>query len=443
MVFHTLRIIPFATHSVCSLCCFTLLHACAGTIGDKHTPVMPFPPRPLSVASTGAVTVYSPEKTSVHAQDATFCFPGHTSDGAAVTFCQGETTQFHLAGPFPSYTLEVEAGSMTRIDDGSSLCQIAESMHEKPTVTCDHLHSDVLLPLFPELDNTLDGGGWNGQDDESPENLPLPSPTLDVTPGINAPHRLNVSRRNAPLPKIKPSYPRQSNSTVYKRFRCENCDYATDHKGSLTRHQKIHQPPEERYKPFRCGTCDYATDHKGHLREHQRTHQPPRERDKCFRCEKCDYATDRKGNLTIHQKTHQAPDERDKRFRCENCDYATDRKDNLTAHQKTHQAPDERDKPFRCENCDYATDHKGSLKAHQRTHQAPDERDKPFRCENCDYATDHKSNLTVHQRTHQAPDERDKPFRCENCDYATDHKSNLTVHQRTHLAPGKRDKPSR
>ena len=152
MVFHTLRIIPFATHSVCFVCCFALLPACAGTIGDKHTP------RPLSVASTGAVTVYSPEKASIHAQDATSCFPGHTSDGAPVTFCQGETTQFHLAGPVPSYTLEIEAGSMTYIDDGSSLCQIAESMHEQPTVTCDHLYPDVCFPCFPSWITCLMAG---------------------------------------------------------------------------------------------------------------------------------------------------------------------------------------------------------------------------------------------------------------------------------------------
>ena len=145
MVFHTLRTIPFATHSVCFVCYFALLPACAGTIGDKYTSAMPLPPWPLSVASTGAVTVYSPEKTSVHAQDATSCFPGHTNDGAPVTFCQGETTQFHLAGPVPSYTLEIEAGSMTHIDDGSSLCRIAEGMHEQPTVTCDHLYPYALF----------------------------------------------------------------------------------------------------------------------------------------------------------------------------------------------------------------------------------------------------------------------------------------------------------
>ena len=466
MFFHTLRIIPFATHSVCFVCCLALLPTCAGTIGDKYTPAMPLPPWSLSVASTGAVTVYSLEKTSVHAQDATSCFPGHTSNGAPVTFCQGETTQLYLAGPAPSYTLEIEAGSMTHIDDGSTLCQIAESMHEQSTVKCDHLHSDVLLPLLPELDKVLDGGGWNGQDDkyfqplldfltnEGLENLPLPSPkneylnppsspTLDVTLGINAPHRLNVSRRSAPLPKVKPSYPRQSNSTVYKRFRCENCDYATDYKGSLTRHQKTHQPPGARNKPFRCENCDYATDRKDSLTVHQRTHQAPEERDKRFRCENCDYVTDKKGSLTAHQKIHQAPEERDKRFRCEKCNYATDKKGSLARHQRTHQAPGERDKGFRCENCDYSTDHKGTLTRHQKTHLTPGERDNHFRCENCDYATDRKGSLTRHQKIHQAPKARDKRFRCENCDYATDRKFILKAHQTTHQAPGKRDKPFR
>ena len=459
MFFHTLRIIPFATHSVCFVCCLALLPACAGTIGDKYTPAMPLPPWSLSVASTGAVTVYSLEKTSVHAQDATSCFPGHTSDGAPVTFCQGETTQLYLAGPVPSYALDIEAGSMTHIDDGSSLCRITESTHEQPTVTCESSYSDIFLPLFPELDNVLDGGGWNGQDDkyfqplldfltnEGLENLPLlspkneylnppSSPTLSVTLGINAPHRLNVRRRSAPMPKIKPSCPRQSNSTVYKRFRCKNCDYVTDYKSNLIIHQKIHQPPGERDKPFRCENCDYATDHKGNLAVHQKTHRTPGERDKPFRCGICGYATDKKDCLIRHQRTHLAPGERDKPLRCENCDYATDHRGNLARHQRTHLAPGERDKPFRCETCDYATDKKDCLTRHQRAHLAPGERDKPFRCGICGYATDKKDCLIRHQRTHLAPGERDKPFRCGTCDYATDHKNCLTRHQKIHLAPG-------
>ena len=269
---------------------------------------------------------------------------------------------------------------------------IAESMYEQPTVTCDPPHSDIFPSLFPELDNCFESGVWNDPDDEHLllfsdfsttdeeflESLPRPShlnppssPTLNVSLGINAPNRLNVSRYNASLTKVKPSSPRQSNSTLHKRFRCKTCDYVTDKKYHLTQHQKTHQGPGEREKPFRCKTCDYATDRKGNLTIHQKTHLGPGERDKPFRCEHCDYATDQKSKLTRHQKTHQGPGERDKRFHCEHCDYATDLKNTLTSHLRTHQGPGERVKPFRCETCDYATDHKSSLAVHQTAIMPP------------------------------------------------------------------------
>ena len=140
-------------HIACVSC--VALHFCRPVPARSGTNTLRGPCQSLRQALW---TVYSPEKASIHAQDATSCFPGHTSDGAPVTFCQGETTQFHLAGPVPSYTLEIEAGSMTYIDDGSSLCQIAESMHEQPTVTCDHLYPDVCFPCFPSWITCLMAG---------------------------------------------------------------------------------------------------------------------------------------------------------------------------------------------------------------------------------------------------------------------------------------------
>ena len=126
MIFHTLR---FIQPSILIAVFFVLLPVYAGTIRYKHNPTIPLPPKPLSVASTGAVTVHASEEISVQPHDTTFCLPDSTSDGAPTIFCQGETTKFDLTGSVSSYALETEAGSMTRIDDGISVCSIAKDVY--------------------------------------------------------------------------------------------------------------------------------------------------------------------------------------------------------------------------------------------------------------------------------------------------------------------------
>ena len=48
--------------------------------------------------------------------------------------------------------------------------------------------------------------------------------------------------------------------------------------------------------------------YKNNLTKHQRTHQGPGERDKPFRCEHCNYASDHKGNLSSTPENPQGPE---------------------------------------------------------------------------------------------------------------------------------------
>lgn len=59
--------------------------------------------------------------------------------------------------------------------------------------------------------------------------------------------------------------------------KCDQCDYSTNRKESLTKHTKTHWPKE---KNFHCKKCPYSTDRKGHLKEHMKSHSK-------FECKYC------------------------------------------------------------------------------------------------------------------------------------------------------------
>ena len=167
---------------------------------------------------------------------------------------------------------------------------------------------------------------------------------------------------------------------------------------------------------------------------------PKRKIHKCD-YDQCDYSTDRKGDLKKHQQTHLPADQLPKIHKCahDQCDYCTARKGDLKKHQRTHLPSDLRHKIHKCDHnqCDYCTARKGDLKKHQRTHLPSDLRHKIHKCdhEQCDYSTDYKYLLKTHQLTHLPADQRPKIHKCDHdlCDYRTEFKHNLKKHQRTHL----------
>ena len=53
-------------------------------------------------------------------------------------------------------------------------------------------------------------------------------------------------------------------------------------------------------KSYECNQCQYASSHKGHLRTHLKTHSG----EKSNKCNQCDFASSQAGNLRTHLKTH-------------------------------------------------------------------------------------------------------------------------------------------
>ena len=81
---------------------------------------------------------------------------------------------------------------------------------------------------------------------------------------------------------------------------CTQCDYASSHTGTLTRHLKRHNEEQSRKRSKKCNMCSYSCSQSIHLRSHLRTHSG----EKSKKCSQCDYATDHTGTFKRHFKAH-------------------------------------------------------------------------------------------------------------------------------------------
>ena len=271
----------------------------------------------------------------------------------------------------------------------------------------------------------------------------------------------SVSAISNPIPRIDLQLTRlKADNPKRKIHKCnhEQCDYRTDRKPDLKRHQQTHLPADQRIKIHKCdhNHCDYSTDYKSGLKRHQQTHlsddQRPK-RPKIHKCEhsQCDYRTEFKQNLKKHQLTHLPTDQQSRIHKCEHgqCNYSTVYKTYLKTHQQTHLPAEQQAKIHKCDHdqCNYSTMLKQNLNAHQQTHLPANQRlkrPKIHKCNHnpCDYSTVYKSHLKTHQQTHLPADQRHKIHKCdhEQCDYRSDRKGDLKKHQRTHLPAEQRPK---
>ena len=79
--------------------------------------------------------------------------------------------------------------------------------------------------------------------------------------------------------------------------KCNHCDYATSHAGSLKTHMKTHTAE----KSNECSLCNYASSRADSLRTHMKKHTG----EKSNKCSLCDYASSQAGDLRRHKKkTH-------------------------------------------------------------------------------------------------------------------------------------------
>ena len=211
---------------------------------------------------------------------------------------------------------------------------------------------------------------------------------------------------NKEVPFAMPGGSKQDSSKPYK---CNVCDYSTNHRGSLKRHKTIHS--EE--KPYQCGICDFTTRYLGSMKQHQMRHSG----EKPFKCEKCDFRSSSKRRLKRHEDSIHVSN---KSYKCDLCDFFTTVQIEFTKHQMMHNGKE----PYKCEWCNFTTTQKLYLRRHSVIHTG----EKPFSCELCDFKTSLKSNLKIHMKMHSGI----KPYKCDICDYRCRQLYHLKSHRMIH-----------
>ncbi|KAL5257462.1 hypothetical protein ACHWQZ_G012415 [Mnemiopsis leidyi] len=197
-----------------------------------------------------------------------------------------------------------------------------------------------------------------------------------------------------------------------KLWKCNQCDYVTNHRHFHKFHLRIHQIE----KLYNCQECDFSSMTKSRLLSHRRK----KHKEKDLTCPHCSYKTNYKPHLTAHiRQVHVV----DKRYKCSQCDFKSAYNNSLKIHMMRHTGQ----KPHRCKFCDYSTNDRGHLVTHLRRHTG----EKPYRCQLCDYSAADKANITNHERLHK----NEQPFRCSECDFATHIRGNLTCHFKSKHAP--------
>ena len=91
---------------------------------------------------------------------------------------------------------------------------------------------------------------------------------------------------------------KKTTGNVIKSNKCNQCDYASSHAGTLRQHLKMHSGE----KSNKCNQCDFASSKAGNLRIHLKTHSG----EKSNKCNQCNFASAQAGNLRRHLKTHSA-----------------------------------------------------------------------------------------------------------------------------------------
>ena len=106
----------------------------------------------------------------------------------------------------------------------------------------------------------------------------------------------NLKNLNFGLQDANVKIMKKNIDNVIKLHKCNQCDFASSHTGSLRRHLKTHSGE----KSNKCIQCDYASVRASNLRTHMKTHGGK----KTKKCNLCDFASHQAGNLRTHLKTH-------------------------------------------------------------------------------------------------------------------------------------------
>lgn len=263
-----------------------------------------------------------------------------------------------------------------------------------------------------------------------------------------------------------------SNSYLNK---CSKCKKSYSKKSILQRHFKVCQAKDSKYssklKSFICDNCNYKTHYKWSLSNHMQT-KHLLANSNFNECSKCKKSFSWPQGLLRHFKSCGKPDNIFKQFCCDYCEYKTGYEFYLSIHIQAKHLPQDPNlnkcqkcgKSFSCQP--YLRKHSKFCKSNDGNHSTPL---KSFSGEGCKSETYVKINLSDHIRAKHLPrdtnlNERQicgnsfstqsslikhskicnskdfnrspklKTFSCNDCNFKTVYKANLSVHiQGQHL----------
>ena len=216
---------------------------------------------------------------------------------------------------------------------------------------------------------------------------------------------------------------------------CHICDFATNHKSTLTGHLIVHGIGE-RYK---CDQCDKDYSKKDTLKFHIESqhetvqklhcqicqkgfsnkkslngHTKEIHEEKALPCDECSQIFGTVGSLNKHKKTVHVLNS----FKCPQCNKKCKTQGNLNRHIRSIHEKEN----FSCNLCDYSTTQQGNLSGHV---ESVHENKKNFFCKACPFSCYHKGDFVRHMRIHTG----EKPFQCNKCLARFSLKQSLQRHQ--------------
>ena len=243
---------------------------------------------------------------------------------------------------------------------------------------------------------------------ESQYQTPPCSSTVGVTAG-------RLSNTSNPEDKVK------------KKLSCDQCDFSTFNKKTLTNHTARHTGQGLHVCPHCPFNSAYLGTFKRHMiRKHNRIDLDTpdstisTEKKDRLHCPHCPFVTIYKKNMKKHVAKHTGEGV----HKCEHCNYVTA----YVAGFRKHMLKHVREEVYSCPHCPYKNTYKGFFERHLASRHSEK---KTFSCPQCNFTTPHKRSLKNHMAKHSQSNNK---YRCQetSCEFVTDDLKSLEQHVAEH-----------